>query len=286
MRYSQFVLLLFFLPLFTNAQHSEVGLMIGTSNYWGDLNPSPFEGAFQETHVAFGGFFRYNMGDYVALKLGITQGSISGHDSKSESIYRRGRNLSFKSSITEIAITGEFNILGYQPYNLYRPFSPYVFAGVAFFKYNPKAQLNGDWFKLQPLGTEGQGLPQYPDNELYKLTQFSIPFGVGVKYALNDTWNVGAEAGIRYVFTDYLDDVSTVYADEIALLESRGEVAAALANRSGSDTQYSAGQNRGNPNGNNDVYFIVGFTLSYNFLDNGLSGFRNRNSKRNGCRTN
>ncbi|MFK7807767.1 MAG: DUF6089 family protein, partial [Saprospiraceae bacterium] len=195
-------------------------------------------------------------------------------DSRSNDAAQQIRNLSFKSNVTEVALTGEFNILGYQPYGLYKPFSPYVFAGIAGFKFNPKTEYQEETVELSSLETEG---------ESYGTFQFAIPVGLGVKYAINDTWNIGLEAGVRYTFTDYMDDVSTVYVSESEL---SGELAVALANRSTGENAPQVGDPRGNPD-NNDLYFMVGLTISYNFLDNGLVGFRNRfRGSRNGCRTN
>ncbi|MFT4663145.1 MAG: opacity protein-like surface antigen [Polaribacter sp.] len=275
-----FLFLLAITPFFTNAQHSEVGLMIGASVYQGDLTPSNVWSSIGETHVAYGAFYRYNINDYVAVKLGLTQGTISGDDVNSKDEGRESRNLSFKSGVTELAITGEFNILGYQPYNLTRPFSPYVFAGVAVYRFNPKAELDDKWYELQPLGTEGQNLSG-SDKSAYNLTQVSIPFGIGAKYALNDTWNIGIELGSRYTFTDYLDDVSTTFVGDNVWAETGEELTGSLANRS--EVVKFGGEGRGNSK-NKDWYLIGGITVSYNFLDNGLSGFRNRNSRsKDGC---
>jgi len=41
----------------------------------------------------------------------------------------------------------------------------------------------------------------------------AIPFGVGVKYAINERINVGFEVLHRFTRTDYLDDVSKTYVD-------------------------------------------------------------------------
>ena len=106
--------------------------------------------------------------------------------------------------------------------------------------------------------------------------------GAGLKYALNDAWNIGVEFGVRMTFTDYLDDISTTYVGDAELLEARGELVAALANRSGEIR--NAGDPRGNPD-NKDWYFIGGLTVSYNFLDNGLVGLRRKSGKNSGCPT-
>jgi hypothetical protein len=59
------------------------------------------------------------------------------------------------------------------------------------------------------LSTEGQGI--YPDKKPYSLWQPTIPFGGGVKFAITENLRIGFEIGLRKLFTDYLDDVSTSY---------------------------------------------------------------------------
>ena len=54
------------------------------------------------------------------------------------------------------------------------------------------------------MGTEGQGIDGF--GEKYKLTQFAIPMGAGVKIAVTERLNIGLEAGVRKTFTDYIDD--------------------------------------------------------------------------------
>jgi len=65
----------------------------------------------------------------------------------------------------------------------------------------------------------------------YGLTQLSIPFGGGVKMALSDDINLRLEVGLRKLFTDYLDDVSTTYADEDELRANNGQLAVDYAFR-------------------------------------------------------
>ena len=277
-----FALLLVLSPFIGFAQHTEVGIMVGASAYEGDLAHSSIINKIQETRPAFGAFARYNINNYVAARLSFNYGVLTSSDSNSDQDERLQRNLSFRSDIFEFSLTGEFNILGYQPYNLEKVFSPYIFAGIALYRFNPKAELNGETIALQPLGTEGQGLAEFPEREFYSLTQFSVPFGGGLKYALNDSWNIGIEAGLRMTFTDYIDDVSTTYAGDVLLLESRGETAAALSNRTG--TPIETGASRGQSDVN-DWYLFGGITVSFNFLDNGLVGFRRKSGKNTGCPT-
>ena len=277
------LLFAFVLPIVLQAQHMEVGIMVGASNYEGDMAPSSITKKISETNVAFGGFARFNFNNYLAARISANYATITGDDTNfEEGTSNRRRNLNFSSNILEFGLTAEFNILGYQPYNLERVFSPYIFGGIALYKFNPKTDFEGQQVELQPLGTEGQGLPQFPERQFYQRTQFAIPMGAGLKYALNDAWNIGVEFGVRMTFTDYLDDISTTYVGDAELLEARGELVAALANRSGEIR--NAGDPRGNPE-NKDWYFIGGLTVSYNFLDNGLVGFRRKSGKNSGCPT-
>ncbi len=266
----------FLMSGFLSAQYFEAGVMGGVSVYRGDLSPNNFFRNFELVRPAAGIFARYNVNDFFSTKFQFNYTILSGSDE----LEGRVRNLAFNSNIFEFGFTGEFNILGYQPYNLYRPFSPYLFAGINFFSFNPTATINGTKYDLQPLGTEGQGLAAYPGKTPYSRFQVAIPLGIGAKYAINDTWNIGLEIGYRLAFTDYIDDVSTTYPDLDLLLVERGEAAVIASNRTG--TEIPEGVQRGNPQ-NNDGFLIIGISVSYNFIDNGLVGSRGRRSRGRGC---
>lgn len=263
----------------------EAGVQVGVSNYMGDVAPSGLWTNLGEMNFSAGAFARYNMGKWVSVKGGFNYAKISAADSHgAPNESRRERNLSFRSNIFEFGLTGEFNIMGYQPYNLERVFSPYIFAGVAVYKFNPQTDYEGSWIDLQPLGTEGQGMDGEPAP--YKTLGLSIPFGGGLKYAINDKWNLGLEIGFRKTFTDYLDDVSSDYTDLAALAAANGELAAELSWR-GDELNPdaippNAGAGRGDDS-NLDWYLISGITVSYNFTDNGLVGSRGRSKRKRGC---
>jgi hypothetical protein len=145
------------------------------------------------------------------------------------------------------------------------------------FKFNPQAELDGEMWELQPLGTEGQGTTFYPDRQKYSLFNAAIPFGLGVKVNINKTFSVGLEWGMRYTFTDYLDDVSTTYADIDVVQAERGDIANALSNRaitldpvtgeyvplSAQDRLEYTGRQRGNST-TNDWYSLVLVSFSMN----------------------
>lgn len=269
-----------------SAQYFEAGLFGGAANYLGDLSNNSRSVFIKETNLAGGGFIRYNFHKLGTIKLGVNYTTLSGGDQNAPDSELQGRNLSFSTSILDFSLVGEFNILGYQPYNLYRPFSPYVFLGIGMFTYSPSTLYQGEDVKLRPLGTEGQGTADGPAP--YGKTAISIPFGLGVKYALTDKLNLGFQVGAYRTNTDYLDDVSTNFVDPQRL--GLDPVAAALSNRSGelpgNDlSRYSPGMPRGD-NKAQDWFFMAGLTISYNFIDNGLAGSRGRRSGgRRGCRT-
>ncbi|MAT53374.1 MAG: hypothetical protein CMN32_02755 [Saprospirales bacterium] len=268
------------------SQYLEAGILVGGANYVGDLSNNSSTIYLKETKLAYGGFVRYNINDLFTARLGVTAGKIAGSDANvNNDQFIRERNLSVRTNILEVALIGEFNVLGYQPNGLYSPFSPYLFAGVAMTSFNPKARYQGNWIALQPLGTEGQGMPGFDSK--YSKTTFSIPFGVGVKYALTDKLNIGLELGARATFTDYLDDVSGAYVSYPELLDGNGPLAAALGNRTGEykgtePVIVETGTQRGD-SAKRDWYFVMGLTVSYNFLDNGLMGSRSRSKGRRGC---
>ncbi|MFK7931995.1 MAG: DUF6089 family protein, partial [Saprospiraceae bacterium] len=181
-----------FLPFFLSAQHFEVGVLAGGSTYDGDLMPTKITALVKEAHFAGAGFVRYNVNDFVAARINLAYAKISGDDENIDTAIRE-RNLNFESTILEGGLIAEFNILGYQPYALQRVFSPYIFAGIVGYRFNPRTEFGGEMVDLQPLGTEGQGLEAYPDRDFYKLIQHAVPLGGGVKIALTDALNIGLE---------------------------------------------------------------------------------------------
>ena len=239
----------------------EIGVFLGCSYYIGDLNPVGHFNQF--TKPAAGAVFRYNFNSRLAARGNVLFGSLEGDDSFSNSASQQQRNLKFRSDIYELSGQLEFNFLDFEIGNDYKSFSPYIFAGLAGYKFNPRGQINETWVDLQPLGTEGQGLPNGASKRKYKLTQFSIPFGVGVKISLSKNIGISIEWGIRKTFTDYLDDVSTRYYDPAVIAARRGTNAALLSDPSiGTDPNYTnVGRQRGNPN-TKDWYTFSGIALT------------------------
>lgn len=269
-------------------QHFYLGALVGGSNYLGDLSGNSKQLVLKETKLAGGLFIGYQINDFAEVKFGFNYAQIAGGDVNASDKAVQARNLSFYSNIYEFSLRGEWNVLGFQPYNYSRPISPFIFAGISGFKFDPKTNFEGQKVPLQPLGTEGQGMPDRPQS--YKLFDFAVPFGIGAKYALTENWTLGIEFGARFTFTDYLDDVSGTYVAYEDLLAGNGELAAALGNREGELTgsppvSVATGTQRGD-NNSTDWYFIAGLTITYNFIDSGMLGSRKKiRRRRTGCPT-
>ncbi len=242
-------------------ERTEIGVFVGGSYYIGDLNPTAHFNRF--TKPAGGLVYRYNFNPRLSARANLLFGSVKAYDSFSNSRAAQQRNLNFKSPIQELSAQLEFNFLEYALGNEKQKFSPYIFLGLAVFKFYPQGELKGAWKPLQSLGTEGQGLDGGATKEKYRLVQMSIPFGVGVKTNLSKNIGVSFEWGMRRTFTDYLDDVSTKYYDPAKLAAVRGETAATLSDPSiGTDVNYkNVGRQRGNPT-TKDWYSFAGIVLT------------------------
>jgi len=203
--------------LFTSAQREavvqegEFGVGIGAAHYFGDLNTRAH---INRPKFAATAFFRKNFGNYIAVRVGASFAQLGYSDIYNDhNEYMQKRNLSFNSNVWELALQGDFNFFRFMPGEPGYNFTPYVTFGVGVFNYDPFAMLQGQKYFLRPLNTEGQGTTQYPDRKPYGSMAFSIPFGAGVKYCINERINVGFEIVHRVTGTDYLDDVSKTYVD-------------------------------------------------------------------------
>jgi hypothetical protein len=276
------------LLFFNDIKAQEVGFGVGTSNYFGDLGRQGMGNSYvsdlwiEETKPSFTLFYRYSFLERFAVKSSLSLGWIGADDALISDVergddawFRQYRNLHFKSHIFELSVMGEVNILPYAPGSYRDRFTPYITGGISVFHFDPKAEYNGEWVRLQPLGTEGQNTPEYPDRQKYSLIQPAIPLGLGVKYNINNNLILNFEVAHRFTFTDYLDDVSLDYVDRRVFDNNyeteRADMIFALSNRSGEvDVEgvnrnvTAPGQQRGNPAGN-DAFVFTTIALSYYF---------------------
>jgi len=236
----------------------ELGAWLGTSFYYGDLNTTT---SIRKPGLALGIMGRYNFNTRITATGSINFGNIAGADSLSSNNFERNRNLSFKSRIYDVTGQLEFHFFEYDHWSKDYHWTPYTFIGFNFVKFNPRAELNGETYYLNPLGTEGQDA----GNE-YHLVSGGLVLGGGFKWDINRDWSVNIFFSTHRLLTDYLDDVSTTFAENQKILITRGPVAAQLADRSLIDGLGAEGKQRGNAN-DKDSYNFVGISIMKYFGD-------------------
>lgn len=244
----------------------EFGISAGAAHYFGDLNTRAH---LNRPKPAIGVFFRKQFGNYTALRVAIHYAQLGYSDVyNTQNEYQRRRNLSFNTNVFELALQGDFNFFKFVPADPAYNFTPYITLGVGVFSYDPYAYMNNKKVFLRPLGTEGQGTTAYPDRKPYNTMAICIPFGAGVKYALNDRMSVGFEVVYRFTTTDYMDDVSKTYvgADKFPPLPDGSPSQAQLLQ----DRSYETGDIigiEGRQRGfskQRDQYVLAEFTVTFN----------------------
>jgi hypothetical protein len=277
---------LFLLLLFCLAAKSQnrwdIGGGFGVSNYLGDIGGKEntrrdfvADLKMAKTRMdlhAFGRMRFYKM-KQLYLKTEFNYLMIEGSDKLSTYAGRKYRNLDFRNNIFELSSTLQFvffeNLHLGRNYRYGNQFRAYVFGGLGVFTHNPKGMYNGEWINLRPLMTEGQ-------QKQYSKFGICIPAGLGFSYTLKKRHRFSWELNWRTTFTDYLDDISTVYADPSVLADpvsiamaSKTDVGAAEQYASGFSGNFTPGNKRGDPT-HNDSYLTT--TFSYSYVIRGHSG--------------
>lgn len=221
-------------------RYNTLGVSVSALNYYGDLAPKPSKVStdISFTRPALALSFGHRFGPRYTMTAAFMYGTLSGSDAESANkgdagngVYRYNRNLSFRNRIKELSLTASLDLFENQATYISRVvWTPYVYGGLAVIHHNPQALApetgvdgqplasGGKWVDLKPLGTEGQNSKlQSTDANAgikpYKLIQPAIPFGFGARFRINEVMDFSAELGFRYLFTDYIDDVSRSYVD-------------------------------------------------------------------------
>ena len=287
-----------------------VGANINAGNYFGDLAPvnkaASTDISFTRPGIGFHAGYKFHHS--MAVRAGLNWVRVSaddfGSDPSSEgSVTRYARNLSFRNDIKEFQLGLEVSLLpNHGGIDQRLPINAYLFFGGAVFIHEPRGKVPdfdyqtdptggtpapqaGEWVKLRPLGTEGQNLGVV---SAYSNVEFSIPVAIGGTVRLPGTnLNAGIELGFRYLFTDYIDDVSTEYVNHNSFTD---DVARIMSDRSAEATSFKGdartldglsinnsstgfyssgfigagidGSKRGNPD-NNDMIFVTQLKLTY-----------------------
>lgn len=270
--------------------YTELGFSIGPSNFLGDLQGNQGKGTkflkdnnFPTTKLMFGAYLGYYPSEWFGFRLAMNFGTLEANDADIKGKggleeARKIRNSNFRSKLFEAMLLAEIYptaFLEYEPSDVFLKLRPYGVFGVGVFKFKPQGTdpVTHQWVDLQPLHTEGQGFPEYPDRKNYKLTQLNIPLGFGAKYYLSENVNLSAEVLHRTTFTDYIDDVSTAYVDPAVFYNNlplaQAQIAERMANKSGATTttRFQPGDKRGTAT-NNDAYYSFNLKIAFRLGNN------------------
>ncbi|WP_350292837.1 DUF6089 family protein [uncultured Croceitalea sp.] len=167
------------------AQTYEVGVFAGGANIIGDVGRTNY---ILPSGIAYGALFKWNKSKRYAWRASVTRGSFTADDTKSNLASRNQRAFVVENSVTEFSAGLEFNFVEYNLHKLGPAFTPYLYTGLTYFRY--------DFNYIDAL--QVQDINQ-------KDGAFAIPMTVGAKYRISQLFIIGAEIGARYTFTDNLD---------------------------------------------------------------------------------
>ena len=252
---------------FYSQYNFDVGFNFGGTGYLGDIGGTGevakgFLGdiVLKQTNITAGIYGRYKINSKIHINSGINYVKISGDDANSEGP-RGWRNLRFQNQLFELNSCLEytfFRINDLGGTGRYRTsLNLYAFIGGSVFYHNPKGNFleNAsspikEWENLRPLKTEGQENP-------YSSIALSTPYGFGAIIKTATFYKFGVYFRYMKNYTDYLDDISTFYAND----PSEGNIANQYNGPEENTGNFATGQIRGNPKSLDDI-FMMNFTFS------------------------
>jgi hypothetical protein len=274
------------LPLMLLAQHTnfntqrnwslhkrELQIGIGATQFNGDLGGSVGVGRdyslrdidIEATGLALWLGYRQRFHPYFATTSSLCLFQLKGNDKWSEEPTRFNRSLNFTSLSFEVQQRLEFIFAANEKFgsmfNLPGNYSKksrsqqyYLFAGLGLLYFNPKSEyIDGKMVALRPLKTEGQ-------SSMYSPFTLTIPTGIGFRMGVSRMWRVGLELAYVKTFSDYVDDVSTTYANPKDLSSPE---AIYFSNPALGSTAYIPGEKRGDPK-HKDAYYHVNLIVTRN----------------------
>jgi hypothetical protein len=242
----------------TNAQRAGIMLGGGVNWYYGDMNDRIItHEKLLRPYISAG--LLYRASNRFDLWLSYMHGKVAGADSLAVKYAVRKRNLHFTSVIDELSLNAGFRLLGDRRGKL-RKVTPYIFTGIGGYHFKPVAEYGGEEFSLQPIGTEGQYIEEDDYPEPYELYQISVPAGLGAEISLSRSWKIRVEAAMHFLFTDYLDDLSSAYPDSASLAATPNGVAAVLLSNQVSADFPEKGTLRGSDR-SNDSFVHAGVSI-------------------------
>lgn len=180
-----FVVMLLLTALHSNAQMYEIGAFAGGANIISDVGRTNF---IRPSDIALGGLFKWNASKRYAWRASVIYGKLQADDTQSSISSRKQRGFVVGNSILEASAGLEFNFVEYNLHKLGPAFTPYLYTGITYFRYDY------NYFNAGQLVDANQ-----------RDGSFAVPMTVGLKLRVGQQFIIGAEVGARYTFTDNLD---------------------------------------------------------------------------------
>ncbi|TDE12066.1 outer membrane beta-barrel protein [Dyadobacter psychrotolerans] len=168
---------------------------LGVAYYYGDLNNKP-----SLKHLGLGPAISvgalYRVTEHFSARGEVRFYQVSGDQKYSQFPID---NLSFRSRNPDVNLGIQADLFSF---NRRSKVNPYLFLGMSATFLNTKTNFNGDWVSLPPLTTEGVKYSRLP---------LSVSGGAGISFQAFERLSIGLELNSNFMFSDYLDDVATVY---------------------------------------------------------------------------
>lgn len=269
------VILMAFMAVNVSGQGLDFGIGIGSTVYWGDLNtPGVGDNLRQNGGFSGQGFARYRFSNNFGLNANLLFGSMKGNDANSNLEWQQLRNLNFQTTVVELSVSGEYYFIP-KFFDGDFLFTPYLTAGLSAFYFDPRTELNGITYKLQPLGTEGQGLPGFDPK--YSKVSTALLFGGGGIIHITEKLDLNLSIIGRRANTDYVDDISGDYVSREDFLLNNRPIAAILGDRTPEVTGSPSNRTTGSQRGGElvqDYFFTFMASFVFEFGGGGFNGKR------------
>ncbi|QWX84122.1 hypothetical protein H0I23_00290 [Cellulophaga sp. HaHaR_3_176] len=180
------IITLSFFSLSLKGQTYEVGIMAGGVNNIGDVGRTNY---IAPSGIGLGGIFKWNISKRYAWRASLLYGEFTADDTKSNLSSRQERAYVVNNNVLEFSAGLEFNFVEYNLHRLGDAFTPYLYTGVTYLRYDYN-YIDANFVI---------------DDENQRDGTFAIPMIVGFKYRISQSFILGAEIGARYTFTDNLD---------------------------------------------------------------------------------
>ncbi|MBN2522044.1 MAG: hypothetical protein JXB24_02170 [Bacteroidales bacterium] len=186
----------------------EVGGGIGVTQVFGDIGGTIDEKNWfglkdikiDETRLAFPLYARYKLDPVYALKVNTILAWGNGTDANS----RNDRGRSYKTMLFEFSAQAEYYFIPEERryrsaamfnkrgmLNNYMSFNAYAFLGIGGVYSISHVTFTQDITPVDEIKNNNIGIV--------------FPFGLGLKYIIDDRWLVNAELGYRYSVSDYIE---------------------------------------------------------------------------------